>query len=75
MVVVKSYLPQPDAPRGEPTGTRGYSGRVTKIYPDGSKSTVADHLPSYAGTVMATGPSGLSFTVRQFGLLLAEQAA
>lgn len=45
---------------GGPPGTRGMSGQVTKIAPDGTKSIVARNLPSYfQPNEGSTGPSGI----------------
>lgn len=40
-----------------PTQTRGYSGRVSKIAPDGTQSVLAEGFASYSGGV---GPSGIA---------------
>ena len=44
----------------EPDATRGNSGQITKIAPDGTVSVAATGLPSYLiGGLEATGPSGI----------------
>ena len=51
-------LPVPsDAPPGPP-GTRGYSGRVTKVAPGGAQSVVTSGLASYSEGV---GPTGVVY--------------
>ncbi len=46
-----------------PPSTRGMTGRVTKIAPDGTKTTIADNLPSLSlggqGNAFVLGPAGL----------------
>jgi sugar lactone lactonase YvrE len=42
-------------------GTRGFTGQVTKIAPDGTQSVLASGLPSYLmGGVESTGPAGIA---------------
>jgi len=47
-----------------PASTRGTTGRVTKIAPDGTRTTLADHLPSMAlggdASFFVFGPAGLA---------------
>ena len=42
---------------GPPLGSRGYSGQVTVVTPDGGQSVLADGLPSYEEGV---GPTGIA---------------
>lgn len=48
----------PDAPVAE--GTRGYTGQVTAVAPNGTKRVVAKGLPSYGGGEVV-GPAGIVF--------------
>jgi hypothetical protein len=43
---------------GVPPATRGYTGQVTKIAPDGTQSVLVSDLPSYSDGV---GPAGIVF--------------
>jgi len=52
--------PNPDAPPGSPPGSRGTTGRVTKIAPGGAKTVVATGLPSY-NEMGAVGPAGIVY--------------
>jgi LPXTG-site transpeptidase (sortase) family protein len=56
-------LTPPEGGRGadpnSPGPSRGYTGKITRISPNGSKTTVADKLPSYGPTSDAVGPAGL----------------
>jgi sugar lactone lactonase YvrE len=48
-------------PNEAPADTRGYTGQVTQIAPDGTQSVLATGLPSYAmGGVETTGPAGIA---------------
>ena len=59
---------------GEPASTRGFTGQVTMIAPDGTQSVVATGLPSYSmGGVEVTGPAGI--TVANGQILLAVGGA
>lgn len=51
----------PNADPGQQPGTRGLTGRVTKIGADGARTVVADGLPSYSSDEGASGPAGLVF--------------
>ena len=54
-------LTPPGEGPGGPPGTRGTSGRVTRIAPGGVKSVVAGNLPSYFQPVEgSSGPSGIA---------------
>ena len=47
-------------PSESPADTRGFTGQVTKVAPDGTQSGLATGLPSYAmGGVETTGPAGI----------------
>ena len=48
--------PAEDADSGMPPSTRGYSGQITMIAPDGTQSVLADGFASYSDGV---GPAGL----------------
>lgn len=41
-------------------GTRGFTGRVTMIAPDGTQSIIATGLPSYQMGVESAGPAGIA---------------
>ncbi|MEA2526696.1 MAG: hypothetical protein QOF73_3923 [Thermomicrobiales bacterium] len=43
----------------EPFGTRGLTGQVTQIAPDGTATVVAQGLPSYTLGPESTGPAGI----------------
>lgn len=43
-----------------PPGTRGMSGQLTTIAPDGTQSTLVTGLPSYASGIEVTGPAGVA---------------
>lgn len=58
---------------GLPPGTRGESGQVTMVAPDGTQSVLASGLPSYAMGVEVIGPAGIVFADGQ--LLLAVGGA
>lgn len=48
-------------PNESPADTRGFTGQVTQIAPDGTQSVLATGLPSYAmGGVETTGPAGIA---------------
>lgn len=49
----------PDNPLGE-GGTRGYTGQISKVAPNGTKTVVAKGLPSYGGGE-AVGPGGIVY--------------
>lgn len=51
--------PLPVSPPGTPPPSRGFTGRVLKIGKDGSKTVIADKLPSYYTSEGATGPAGI----------------
>ena len=48
----------PDNPRSG--GNRGFTGQVSKIAPDGTKTVVAKGLPSYGGGEVV-GPAGIVY--------------
>jgi sugar lactone lactonase YvrE len=54
---VSAASPTPETPMG----TRGTSGQVTMIAPDGTATVVASGLPSYALGMESTGPAGIEF--------------
>ena len=45
----------------EPAGSRGFTGQVTKIAPDGTVSVLATGLASYLFGFEPTGPAGITF--------------
>lgn len=45
----------------EPAGSRGFTGQVTKIAPDGTVSVLATGLASYLFGIEPTGPAGITF--------------
>ncbi len=49
------------SPEAEPAGSRGFSGQVTKIAPDGTVSVLATGLASYLFGFEPTGPAGITF--------------
>ena len=49
----------PDNPRSG--GTRGFTGQVSKIAPNGTKTVVAKGLPSYGGGGEVVGPAGIVY--------------
>lgn len=62
------FMPSPEAGTPEmgtpqpaqPVGTRGFTGRVSKIAPDGTVTEVAAGLPSY-NVMEPVGPAGIAF--------------
>jgi len=67
--------PAPIEEEGPPggTATRGTTGQVTMISPDGEQSVVASDLPSYSMGIETTGPAGI--TVADGEVLLAVGGA
>jgi hypothetical protein len=61
-------------PAPQPIGTRGTTGRVSKITLDGSVTVVASGLPSYAGPT-SDGPSGIVFADGQIWLAISGAGA
>ena len=55
-----SATPAPEAEEGMPPGTRGYSGQVSMIAPDGTQSVMVTGLPSYSMGVETIGPAGIA---------------
>lgn len=51
--------PAPEA-AGGPPGTRGTTGQVTMIAPDGTQSVFVENLPSYSMGVETIGPAGIA---------------
>jgi len=68
---------QPPAPY--PPSTTGTSGRVTRVAPDGTKTTVADELPSFSlggnDAAFVFGPQGLASADGVLWLSSAAEAA
>lgn len=56
-----------------PPGTRGNTGQVTAVAPDGTQSVLVDGLPSYSMGVETIGPAGI--TVADGQILLAVGGA
>jgi len=54
--------PAPIEEQGPPSGpaTRGTTGQVTMISPDGEQSVLAGDLPSYSMGIETTGPAGIA---------------
>ncbi|HET8630010.1 MAG TPA: ScyD/ScyE family protein [Thermomicrobiales bacterium] len=48
--------PAPEAGPDQPPATRGLTGKITRIAPDGAKTTVAANLPSFSS---GSGPTSL----------------
>ncbi len=67
--------PAPVEEGGPPSGpaTRGTTGQVTMISPDGEQSVLAGELPSYAMGIETAGPAGI--TVADGEILLAVGGA
>src|SRR5215207_3764053 len=49
------------SPAAEPAGSRGFTGQVSKIAPDGTVSVLATGLPSYMFGDEPTGAAGIKF--------------
>jgi sugar lactone lactonase YvrE len=61
-------------PAPQRIGTRGTTGQVSKITPDGAVSVVASGLPSYAATT-SDGPSGIVYADGQIWLAISGAGA
>lgn len=55
-----SATPAPGGEEGMPPGTRGDTGQVSMIAPDGAQSVLATGLPSYSMGVETIGPAGIA---------------
>ena len=59
--------PAPEV-EGGPPGTRGTTGQVTMIAPDGTQSVVVSGLPSYSMGIETIGPAGITIANGQIVL-------
>ena len=56
-------LPSGPEEQAGPPGTRGLTGQVTRVAPNGAKSVLAGNLPSYFNPIEgAVGPAGLALS-------------